>query len=477
MSKSGQEHWLDSLFKKSLDHFELKPSDAVWENIAKHLDGEKRRPFLLGNWLNWLWALIFVAVVLGIVAFLWFNEKKQDPKPSKHPMDLPYRNSGSEDKGTAQLFNSQSAVSSERPAHEIKAIPVSYVEEMNNNIAAEFNSKNQQSLTEASKNPNFTKEKEISLIPENKFSASAANIEETLGSEVNKEELNNLIASTDPMFMANAPNELSFTETNKIPSKQNYLQTKTRKLDFSKLAEGCNVYYDNKAHFFVDAYYAPELAKRSFSVSDPAMLNYAEKRANTEKPILSYTAGLRGSVVFSNGLAFRTGLQYSNNSERFDYVKETLTITYERKDKDGNVIGIETKEIDIMDQSYNHFRSIDIPFILGYEKDLKDFILSVNGGIGFNLFTKHSGKIYKEDQKAIYNLSSPGEGSDQIYKTKAGLSFITSVGLNYKYNERIMLMLEPSARLYFNSITEDSYPIQQKYVFFGLNVGLRYRVF
>lgn len=477
MSKSGQEHWLDSLFKKSLNHFELKPSDAVWENIAKHLDGEKRRPFLLGNWLTWLWALIFVAVVTGIVAFLWFNMKKQDAKPSRQPMDLPDQNKGTDEKGTAQLFELQNPRASDKSLNVMKAIPVGFVEEVNDNSSAQFISENEPSLTEVAEKHNFKNEKRISSISENKSSNSDPLKEDGLKSVGDHEDLKNLIASTDPMFISHSTNELTFTETNRIPGKQNFLQTKARKLDFAKLAEGCNVYYDNKAHFFVDAYYAPELAKRSFSVSDPAMLDYAEKRANTEKPILSYTAGVRGSVVFSNGLAFRTGLQYSNNSERFDYVKETLTITYERKDKDGNVIGIETKEIEIMDQSYNHFKSFDIPFILGYEKDLKDFILSVNGGIGFNLSTKHSGKIYKEDQKALYNLSSPGEGSDQIYKTKAGLSFITSVGLNYKYNERIMLMLEPSARLYFNSITEDSYPVQQKYVFFGLNVGLRYRVF
>lgn len=477
MSKSGQEHWLDRYFKKRLDQYELKPNDAVWENIARHLDGEKRRPFLLGNWLSWLWALIFIAVVAGLVAFLWFNTQKQKSIQPKHPMDLPDQNRGNEDKGTASMLIDLKTKQPQLNA--ARAIPVS------SNTAAPIHqtqqvvsSKKISLKEEVGSFKNNNSRNVETATAETEFSGILDNTQTVTGqNQVVENDFTNLIVSSDPYFLGNIFNTQTTGVTNKLPGVQNLLTTKSTKRDLATLAEGCLVYEDNKAHFFVDAYYAPELAKRSFSVSDPNMLSYAEKRANTEKPILSYTAGFRGSVVFSNGLAFRTGLQYSNNSERFDYVKETVTITIERKDKDGNVIGIETQVNEIMDQSYNHFKSFDIPFILGYEKDLKDFILSLNGGIGFNLSTRHSGKIYQADQKTIYNLNDSGEGSNIIYKTKAGLSFISSLGLNYKYNERIMLMLEPSARFYLNSITEEAYPVQQKYVFFGLNVGLRYRVF
>ncbi|MBK8954218.1 MAG: hypothetical protein IPM34_01495 [Saprospiraceae bacterium] len=475
MSKSGQEHWLDRLFRKRLDSFEMNPSDAVWENIARHLDGEKRRPFLLGNWVNWLWAVIFLAVVGGLVALLWLNRNPDQMIQPKHPLDLPDQNQGAEDKGTAMLSLQSQTSNSISEASEAIATQVSYIVEKK---APEIGDKNLLSSNSSAsygyeRNSETTQSKKDLSARSDQDEIAEEN--ESVANDLNYTAGDHLIASADPNFIIEKTEETRWSETSKIPGIQNFLQAKDRKLDFTKIAEGCNVYNNDKTHFFVDAYYAPELAKRSFSVSDPSMLSYAEKRANTEKPILSYTMGLRGSVVFSNGLAFRTGLQYSNNSERFDYnyIKETQTII---KDKNGNVISLDTQITEIMDQSYNHFRSFDIPFILGYERDLKDFILSVNGGLGFNISTRHSGKIYQADQKTIYNLGDPGEGSQLIYKTKAGLSLITSIGLNYKYNERMMLMLEPSARYYFNSITEDSYPVKQKYLFFGLNIGLRYRV-
>lgn len=100
----------------------------------------------------------------------------------------------------------------------------------------------------------------------------------------------------------------------------------------------------------------------------------------------------------------------------------------------------------------------------------------MNGGIGLNISASQSGKIYKPDIKTVYDLANNGEANTPIFKKNAGLSVIGSIGLNYKYNERILLLLEPSARYYVRSLSDPSNPISQNYLFLGMNLGLRYRI-
>jgi len=191
---------------------------------------------------------------------------------------------------------------------------------------------------------------------------------------------------------------------------------------------------------------------------------------------MSYSIGVRGSFVAANGLTFRGGIAYAKNKERFDFVKERQKITKEIKDKDGNVVSTQVEEKVILDKIYNQYNYLDLPITIGFEKDLKDFILSLNGGIGLNLWSSQSGKIYKEDIKNVYDLKNGGEAGVSFFRKNAGLSLITSVGLNYKYNERILLLLEPSMRYYLHSLSNTENPISQKYVFIGLNIGLSYRI-
>lgn len=477
MSNMGQGHWLDRMFKKKLSSYELTPSDHVWENIAKHLDGEKRRPFLYGYWNQWMWVLVFVGVLAGLFAWWWWN-KQHTHAPGKNPMDLPYQNTNTANEGLAVH------VSNASPQHATKQTLSTNQKSEPYTRKQVFTKKatpknNQLSVTgfSNSANKNYTQNinEAVSVEGNHQQTTSESPVISPATMQSN-DAPEQYIVSSDPSFFTLSAQTKTVFSFDRLPGRSSALKSEKGTQTFARMPDGCNVYMDQKSHFFVDAYYAPELARRSFSVSDPTQLDYAEKRAATEKPVLSYSMGLRGSVIFSNGLAFRTGIIYSNNKERFDYLKETKTITIERKDKDGNVIGVETQVIEIMDHVYNQYRQFDLPFIIGYEKDLKDFVLSINTGIGFNLSSNQSGKIYQQDQQTILNIGNNGEGSGEVFRQQLGMSFIASLGLNYKYNERIMLLLEPSARMYMKPITADAYPLKQKYSFFGLNAGIRYRI-
>ncbi|MBV6473654.1 MAG: hypothetical protein JPMHGGIA_01947 [Saprospiraceae bacterium] len=469
MNKPGNGKLLDSLFKKKLEHFELKAGDHVWEKIARHLDNEKRRPFAFGNWNNWVWVLVLTGLLLGLAGLFWYlNNHKSEPG-KKDPVDLPMHFDISPQEGLA-------SINSDVPSPKLEQEGMDQRKSGTGQLVSTRVKKNKPIFPKGhgSRTAQPLSQPEEQLANETSSSIRETGMTEKM--DISNENAdapagNELIASSDPMFLA-PDSKLAHGPLHSLEA-----STSATKHEISALTEGCEVYQANGARAYVDAYVAPEIAYRRFSAKEESLLAYADKRERTEKPLLSYATGIRASFVLGSGIAFRTGVSFAHHTERIDYVKETQTITIERKDKDGNVIGTETIHIDIMESDRNKFTYIDIPVMVAYEKDLKDFILSVNGGFGINAMAKQSGKIYKPDQSSLYVLNDTnGEGENNVYRSRAGISLLASVGLNYKYNDRILLMLEPSMRYYLKPITADNYGLEQRYAYFGLNAGIRYRI-
>ena len=61
-----------------------------------------------------------------------------------------------------------------------------------------------------------------------------------------------------------------------------------------------------------------------------------------------------------------------------------------------------------------------------------------------------------------------------IFKNNIGLSLFGSVGLHYRMNSNIDLILEPNIRLLVKSATVDAYSLEHKWTTVGLITGLRY---
>lgn len=468
--------WMDKLFQKKLQNFEMQVNPHVWDAIAKRLDEDKRRPHLLGSWWTILLSSLIVLMVIGAGTYVvtkWLKYQKIEQQRNK---DLPMIPETQNYSTIASISNSAESKASN---HQRASISANQKESAKALFANKVFSKK------------LTAELKKESVENNNLSADANQI--NLSAEINaiqgQKETNStadylgnhLTASTEPGFLetlVSGPNYPIYSDvgqaekvlTKEESSKQNSDNTA------SSILDGCNVYKNKKSHFFLDVYFSPELANRTLSTNDPGLINYAIERSNSEKPIVSYSLGIRGSYVAANGLTFRGGIAYAKNKERFDFVKERQKITKEIKDKDGNVIRTEIEEKVILDKIYNKYTYLDLPITVGFEKDLKDFILSLNGGIGLNLWSQQSGKIYKEDIKSVYDLENGGEAGVALFRKNAGLSIITSLGLNYKYNERILLLLEPSMRYYLHSLSNSENPINQKYVFIGLNIGLSYRI-
>lgn len=471
MNVSGQGKWMDKLFHKKLSGFEVSPDDHVWEGIVKILDEDKKRPAIFGNWWTVLLSLMML-IATGVGAYMIYKRSFIQKTEKNQNRDLPYIQENINPESTVHI-NFKENISNSKHSVPESGKRIIYDRQVGIN-EKKLGNTNYAAITKASTNEQEPSS-EIPLV-----ATQLENVTDFGKTDFsNQLKANDLIVSTDEKFYTEMETtDIKMFSFSSLPLKESYLAQRKHALSSLSLIDGCDVYKDNKTHYFLDVYYAPEIADRSLKTSDPALQSYVEDRTNSEKPILSYSAGIKASIVFSNGLSVRGGLSYSNNSERFDFVKERQKITKEIKDQNGNVISTEVTEVVIMDKTYNQYKFVDIPVLIGYEKDLKDFVLSVNGGIGVNISASQTGKIYKNDSNkmSFHLLESNGEANAPIFRTNAGMSLIGSIGLNYKYNERIMLLLEPSARYYIHSLSDDSNPVSQRYLFLGMNIGLRYRI-
>jgi len=187
--------------------------------------------------------------------------------------------------------------------------------------------------------------------------------------------------------------------------------------------------------------------------------------------------GVRGSVVFRNGLALRSGLMYSVIKENFDWDSgdEEITKTVFNQQTGKYEITIETR--DIISRSNNSYKFFDIPFYVGYEKELRDFVFSANAGLGFNLSSRQSGIIYENENKTYYKLGNGTDAVSNIYKQNVGVSALFNFGLNYRINQRFRLLIEPSFRYYLSGLTTKDHILKHNTLQSGVILGVRYKLF
>ena len=123
--------------------------------------------------------------------------------------------------------------------------------------------------------------------------------------------------------------------------------------------------------WFVEATASSDLAIRSLVAKAPQNAYYAEERNQTERPKFSFTGGFRIGALFGKGWTARTGVQYAQINEDFNYnnTNEVRIVITEVYDTDGNIIGTDTtyESGQRTKLTHNRYRMIDIPVTVGYD--------------------------------------------------------------------------------------------------------------
>ena len=180
-------------------------------------------------------------------------------------------------------------------------------------------------------------------------------------------------------------------------------------------------------------------------------------------------------------MAIRLGLDYQQINEKFRYTEpgEIRIVTQEIFGPDGQVIGVETDTVvGVRDVQWtNEYRVIGVPAMLGYELDLGNLLLTVNGGASFNVATARRGRILSPGGEVRSIDTGTPDPDDppaaEAYKTLVGTSLIGSIGLNYELRSNLYLVVEPQFRYYLKSFTRQEFPVEHRHSNVGLQLGLR----
>lgn len=487
MSFEGRDHFTDRIFRKSLKDLDVGKQDHLWEGINNALDEDRQRGMLFSvpwvtKWIIGL-SLVSFSLLAAYKSGYYFGDSKNkeiyDIKNDELQKRIALLDSENEQL-RSELLSVKNSL--ERPINEVSLNNIRHSSIMGNQNSKEFVASNsvkgfrpiekpyKKVLSATDTNQNEFEGSHISLVNDSEVRQNIRSVNElaqSLSSDRNLSEASKPKAS----YNFESLNFQSITDlsSSSIPKRISSMKFKE---------DPCNMVERKvqRERIYIDFYYAPEFSKRTIDPVFPNSEAYATKRKMDERFVRSYSTGIRGSYVFKNGIALRTGLNYSEIKERFDFFAGTQLVTIVVKDDNGNPIDTVTQEVNIVENIYNRYKFYDLPIVAGYEINLQDFMFSVNGGVAVNLIAKRSGSIYAFDNRSKLNLNAVANDGSSYFKDNVGLSLVGSFGLNYKLSRGMMLLAEPAVRYYLGAITKDNYPLKQKYLQFGLIAGIRYQI-
>ena len=236
---------------------------------------------------------------------------------------------------------------------------------------------------------------------------------------------------------------------------------------------GCPSIEENAAgnKTYIEIYGGPDIAFRS--LSDTGNSTYLQKRKESTKFSSAYSAGIRYTRVFGNGMSIRTGVNYSQINEKFTYVQGNLVQVTYIIDANGDTTGSYITTGTRYKTTHNKFRTIDVPLLIGYELGNGKFHANINAGVIINAYSWQKGEVLDASLKPV-SITTGKANSPYQYKTNIGLGFMTGISAYYKLNEKIHILAEPYFRYSLSPMSKENLTFKQKYNTAGLRLGIRF---
>jgi hypothetical protein len=221
---------------------------------------------------------------------------------------------------------------------------------------------------------------------------------------------------------------------------------------------------------YIEVYGGPDMAFRS--MSDTGNSVYLQKRKESTTFSSAFSAGIRYTRVFNNGISIRTGINYSQINEKFTYSEGNIVQVVYIINNAGDTIGSYTTTGSRYKTTYNKFKTLDVPVVLGYELGNGNFHTNINAGVIINAYSWQKGEVLDARLQPV-DITTGKSSSPYQFKTNIGIGFIGSVSLYYKLNEKLHLLAEPYFRYNLTPASKEIITFKQKYNTAGLRLGLR----
>ena len=457
----------DDFVKGQFSEYSANVPEHIWENIA----AAKRKSKPKGFWMMFkgsnLLILSIVLLVGGGAAYLLLSSEKDTPLVKNVTTE---KNTPAYQKGN---------ISPEKNSTENKSTTLS-------DQSSDVNKK----LTEAEKNVrdivsdkygNLNKSNQNNFIPHLQHKSGIKNIHliENTNTEINGEE-SAVTQSNKEVTNTKLFSQFKFNNARDLPG------TKILNSQNIKLPE-CPTIEKNAAgnKQYWEVYLGPDHAFENYkSYGDTASNNYLQKRKASTQFASAFSAGVRYTKVFNNGTSVRAGVNYTQVNEKFIYfnpneIKNVTVITTRV------VIRAPGDTIYISDTlqyqqtgtriktTYNRYRNVDIPLVIGYELGNGKIHANINAGVIINVYSWYKGDVLDTLYQPV--SITTGKGNTQYqFKNNIGVGFLGSISLYYKMTDKLHLVLEPYFRYNLSPMSKENLNLQQKYHIAGLRAGLRF---
>ncbi|MEP7163262.1 MAG: hypothetical protein ABI741_01135 [Ferruginibacter sp.] len=224
----------------------------------------------------------------------------------------------------------------------------------------------------------------------------------------------------------------------------------------------------NKKYF--ELYGGPDYAFRS--ITDTGNSAYMQKRKESTSFSSAFSVGLRYTRVFGNGMSFRTGINYSQINEKFKFAQGNIVQVVYIINTNGDTTGSYTTTGTRYKTTYNKFRTIDVPILVGYELGNGRIHANFNAGAIVNLYSWQKGDVLDTAYQPV-SITTGKANSPYQFKTNVGIGFIGAISVYYKLTEKWHLFAEPYFRYNFSPASKSDLTLKQKYNTAGLRLGIR----
>jgi len=476
----------DDNIKEQFQDYSPEVHPRIWENIVK--EREKRKP--VGFWLNFfngrnILLLTALLIVTGSGAyFLLKNTSKKDNNTiaaadtksttTNTVTTTPGNNTNNEKtNGTGEFVTGTGTLNTSDGAAENSNTPTDKNNKAGDNneiknTTADVNTFNTFSTAGASK----IRVHAPGVQSEDENSTATTQGKKNKKSTVTDYEITDAdLASVDPVVRDIYLRRLLFTEMQKITADKKMSSLNKRTVPNIYLP-GCPTFEKdaagNKTYF--EIYGGPDVAFRN--LTDTGNSAYLQKRKESTKFSSAFSAGIRYTRVFNNGMSIRTGINYSQINEKFTFVQGNLVqITY-IIDANGDTTGSYITTGTRYKTTINKFRTVDVPLLIGYELGNGRLHANINAGVIVNVYSWQKGDVLDTAGRPV-SITTGKTSSPYQFKTNIGMGFMLGTSFYYKLNEKLHLMAEPYFRYNLSPMSKEQLTLSQKYNTAGLRLGLR----
>ncbi len=247
----------------------------------------------------------------------------------------------------------------------------------------------------------------------------------------------------------------------------------------------CPTFKRNRPAWQFELLGGPAYAHQQLRARGPDDFGYLEARSGNEFPSISYQLSARLQFATASGLTLRSGLSFVNLRRRADYPLEgeRMAIVTDRYDSGGTLIGSDTtfETTFRMVSSRNSLRQFELPLLVGYRFQAGKLRLNFQAGPTLGLQLTTDSRLLTPDGESVRPArrtddADTAAGEIAAYRNSAALGFQASLTTTYPLGRRTSLLMEPFCKVYPRSFTAPSYPLREKYVVMGLQVGIGYRL-